>query len=98
MNKFDNLSIAHLADAYGDVKAQIAALEAREKELKDELLSRGEDEAIGDKWTVRAAPYASKRLDTTAIKRELGEAVARFERETIAIRFTYKPTQIGAEH
>ena len=68
-NPFHNLSTEDLADQFGDVKAQIAALEDREDALKKELAARIDDvPAIGPRWTVTKSESVSRRLDTQALR------------------------------
>ena len=47
LSVYHNLSAGDLADQLGAVKAEIAALEDREKNLRDELIQRGVSECQG---------------------------------------------------
>ena len=47
VSPYHNLPAGDLADQLGALKAEIAALEAREKSLRDELIRRGVSECHG---------------------------------------------------
>lgn len=98
-NQFHNVSTVDLADEFGDIKAQISALEEREKALRETLLARGIDEvpAIGRRWTVKASESMSKRLDTKALRELFGDGLAPYEKESVSIRIIVKPTMILGE-
>ena len=94
-NPFHNLSTEDLADQFGDVKAQIAALEDREDALKKELAARIDDvPAVGPRWTVTKSESVSRRLDTKALRELLGDGLAPYEKESVSVRMLVKPTMI----
>lgn len=97
-NKFDNISDAALVDEFGNVKAQIDALEKREKELRDEIVARFDDvPMIGARWTATVSTSASKRLDTKRLRVDLGDALDVYETESTSTRVVAKPTMILGE-
>lgn len=63
VNPLRNLPAAQLVDRLGALKAEIAALDAGEKALRDELLRRGITEAEGVRFSA---------ADTKAVKVEMG--------------------------
>ncbi len=94
-NKFDNVSDAALVDEFGNVKAQIDALEKREKELRDEIVARFDDvPLIGGRWTASVSTSTSKRLDTKALRALLGDALNEYEKESTSTRVNVKPTMV----
>ena len=94
-NEFHNISTPDLADQFGDIKQQIAALETREDAIKKELQARMDDTpAIGPRWTVTKSESVSKRLDTKALRELLGDGLAPYEKESVSVRMLVKPTMI----
>lgn len=94
-NPFHNLSTSELADDFGNIKAQIAALEEREDAIKKELMARIDDTpAISPRWTVTKSESVSKRLDTKALRDLLGDGLAPYEKESRSVRMLVKPTMI----
>ena len=73
---FDNLSHAALADAYGDLSAEIRGLELRRDALKAALLDRADNapEVIGDRFKVAISTTTRWNLDLAAVRERLGEA------------------------
>lgn len=97
-NKFDNVSDAALVDEFGFVKAQIDALEKREKELRDEIVARFDDVPLaGARWTATVSTSASKRLDTKALRALLGDALNDYEKESVSTRVNVRPTMVLGE-
>jgi hypothetical protein len=72
VNPLHNLPPAQLVDQLGAVKAEIAALEVREKALRDELLHRGITEAEGAMFSAAITQAVRWTLDTKAVKAEMG--------------------------
>src|SRR3954447_9781700 len=79
---FHNLPAADLADEYGRIGAEIAALEARRKAMAAELISRGESSVNGERFTATVVSEAMvATIDRKAIEDEMGEAwISRFLR------------------
>jgi hypothetical protein len=94
-NTFHNQSSAYLADAYGTLDAQIKALTKQADAIKGELKARKIDTVEGAKFTVSVASVTSKRLDTAALKKALGDdIIAEFERDQVSDRLTVKATVV----
>jgi hypothetical protein len=72
LSPFNNLSAGDLADQLGTLKAEIAALEAREKTLRDELIRRGVSECQGAAFGASITEGIRWTLNTQAIKTEMG--------------------------
>ena len=64
----------HAVDQLADVRAEIKALETREKELRDALLAPGAD-LSGDEFYGRVTNAVSNRLDMALLERTVGKAV-----------------------
>jgi predicted phage-related endonuclease len=100
-NKFHNRSTEDLADEFGNVKQQIEALEAKEKEIGEELKARIDDvPAVGHRWTVNKSVAKGRvTIDTKALKEALGEEIIK-EYEKVgapSARLLVKPTMILGE-
>jgi hypothetical protein len=67
-----NLPPAQLADQLGALKAEIAALEVREKTLRDELLRRGVTEAEGALFSATITQAVRWTLESKIVKAEMG--------------------------
>jgi hypothetical protein len=72
VNPLHNLAPQALVDQLGALKAEIAALEARETALRDELLCRGLTEAEGVRFSATVTQAVRWTLDTKAVKAEMG--------------------------
>lgn len=74
-SKFDNVPTGAIADEFGEVKQKIEALEEREKELREELITRmGDTPVIGQKWMVKMSIGKGREtLDAKALRTVLGE-------------------------
>ncbi len=95
---FHNRASSDLADEYGNLKQQIAALEEQADAIKGELKARASDVPfIGHRWTVTISESVSKRLDTKALRNLLGDGLSPYEKESTSIRATVKPTMILGE-
>jgi len=81
-----------IADEFGELKEEIALLEKKLDELKDEIHAIGEDAIAGERWTVTRSESTSKRLDTKGLRELLGDALAPYEKESKAVRLLVKPT------
>jgi hypothetical protein len=67
-----NLPVGDLTDQLGTVKAEIAALEDREKNLRDELIRRGVSECQGAAFGASVTQAVRWTLNTQAVKAEMG--------------------------
>lgn len=77
---FHNLPAADLADEYGRIGAEIAALEVRRKAIAAELIGRGKSSVDGEQFTATVVAEAMvATIDRKAIEDEMGEAwISRF--------------------
>jgi hypothetical protein len=91
---FHNLSDGELVDGLGALKAEAAALKAREDALKAELIGRHVAAAEGAAWRAAVLPASIRwTLDAEAVRAAMGEAwVLRHSK-----RSPVKPTARGAE-
>jgi hypothetical protein len=69
-----NLALPALVDELGDLKAQIAELEAREKSLRDELIARGSSIAEGRSYSASITEAVRWTLDAKSVRSEMGDA------------------------
>jgi predicted phage-related endonuclease len=83
-SKLDNFSNEMLADLVGEADSAKKAAEARLAELKTELQHRNITEAAGENFAISIRVQVSTRIDTSAVRAFLGDAVARFETSSIA--------------
>jgi hypothetical protein len=79
ISRFHNLSDTALADELGRVDSISKAAETELKALKDEFKARGLSSATGDAFMVTATDQIAERLDTKAVRDNLGAAYLRFE-------------------
>jgi hypothetical protein len=80
MNRQENRAVA---DQLADVRAEISRLQVIEQRLRKEIVSSGEPVVRGDENAAVVTSFTSRRLDTEALRAELGEeAVGPFMRET----------------
>lgn len=84
--------VAGKAAELKELKAMLEELDAEitaiEDEIKAELTARGVDELQAGAFKVRWKMVASKRLDQTAIKKELPDIYGRYVKESATRRFT----------
>ena len=87
-----NLELSRVAKRARKLQLQIDALtadlEVLKNQLKSEMEMREVDTLAGDDWKVTYKTVISNRLDTTAIKRELPEVAARYNKQVISKRFS----------
>ena len=87
-----NLELSRVAKRARKLQLQIDALSADLEELKNtlktEMETREVDTLTGDDWKVTYKTVISNRLDTTAIKRELPDIAARYNKQVMSKRFT----------
>jgi hypothetical protein len=97
ISAFHNLSAGDLADHLGVVKAEIAALEDREKNLRHELIHRGVSECQGAAFSAQITEAVRWTLNTPTVKAEMGQAWwdARCRQSAIAT-VTVKPLATAA--
>ena len=74
VSPYHNLSAGELADQLGALKAEIAALEDREKDLRDELIHRGGAEIEGAAYRATVSDAVRWTLDAKAVRGEMGDA------------------------
>src|ERR1700720_4280715 len=74
LSPYHNLPAGDLADQLGSVKAEIAALEDREKSLRDELIRRGGAEIEGAVYRATISDAVRWTLDAKAVRGEMGDA------------------------
>ena len=74
ISAFHNLSAGDVADQLGAVKAEIADLEDRERNLRDELIRRGGAEIDGTLYRATITDAVRWMLDANAVHSEMGEA------------------------
>lgn len=90
-SNFNTYSVSDLADAIGkadsDIKARIAKLD----EMKDQLKQRGINAAAGNDFVVTISDSTSKRLDTTRLQADLGDALDDYYKTSISSRVLVKP-------
>jgi len=72
--QFDNLSTGQLVDELGQVKAEAAEIELREKALKAALIARGVTEAEGALFRATVTEALRETIDTERVKVEMGAA------------------------
>lgn len=90
-----NNFIETIADEYGDVCAQIAELEKRKEEMRDDLITFIQDVPVeGLTWTVSKSVSKPKvSLDTKAIREALADTIHKYEKEGApVVRLIVKPT------
>jgi N-methylhydantoinase B/oxoprolinase/acetone carboxylase alpha subunit len=81
----------HPVDQLADVRVQIAALKAREDELRKLILS-GEADYRGDEWWADITTQSAKRIDTAAVREAFSEErLAPFMRESVTKTIRLKP-------
>jgi hypothetical protein len=73
VSSLNNLSVGQLIDELGQVKAEAAEIEQREKALKAELIARKVTEAEGALFRATVTEALRQSLDAEAIKAEMGE-------------------------
>lgn len=72
---FHNLTASDLADEHGRLGTEIAALEARRKEIAAEMIRRGAQHAEGDQFASTVVSEAMvATIDREAIERDMGES------------------------
>lgn len=70
---FKKISKANLADAIGDLDAQIKVLETDLKAAKAEAKARGISEAVGDLYEIKVISSFRVTLNKDAVVAKLGE-------------------------
>lgn len=73
---FDNITDASLADEIGALDRQAKKLAERLKAAKAEFKGRGLTDAAGDSFRVKASTAVRISLDTSRIKKAMGQAWA----------------------
>ena len=70
--QFDNLSVGQIVDELGQVKAEAAEIEMREKALKAALIARGITEAEGALFRATVTEALRETIDADKVKTEMG--------------------------
>ena len=70
--QFDNLSTGQIVDELGQVKAEAAEIEMREKALKAALIARGVTEAEGALFRATVTEALRETIDADKVKAEMG--------------------------
>lgn len=82
---------AQLADAYGDVDAQIKALEKRRDAIKAILGQHNMDVFEGARYTLTRTSYVQDRLDTKRLAADLGDDIlAQYRTQAQCSRITVR--------
>ena len=71
--RFSNYADAELADELGRIDEETRALEAREKEAREEMTRRGRWAIEGEAFVVTKSVIPTMALDTAAVRAEMGE-------------------------
>jgi hypothetical protein len=97
LSVYHNLSTGDLADQLGAAKAEIAALEEREKNLRHELIRRGVSESQGAAFSAQITEAIRWTLNTPTVKAEMRQAWwdARCRQSTVTT-VTVKPLAASA--
>lgn len=93
-----DLSPGELADHYGAVKAEMAALEKQLKAYGDEMKARG-GRFEGERYDATVTTFTQERLDIQAAKAKLSAQFLRahtHESEVTQIRVTAKQLRVAA--
>lgn len=74
MSRFENLTIAQIVDTLGAVDAQMKALDAEKKALREALEARGADAdtIVGTNFAISFSLRETKTLDKKAVEATLG--------------------------
>src|SRR3984893_7394425 len=74
VSSYHTHSPADLADQLGTLKAEIAALEDREKSVRDELIRRGGAEIEGAVYRATISDAVRWTIDSAKVRAEMGDA------------------------
>jgi hypothetical protein len=97
LSPYHNLSTGDLADQLGAVKAEIAALEEREKNLRHELIGRGVPEAQGSQFSACVQEGIRWSLNIPTVRSEMGETWFNARcRQSAVTTVTVKPLAASA--
>jgi len=79
------------AREYREIQALIKQLEAEAETLKQKMIAEMDvqqaESITAGEYTIRYSIYASNRVDTTALKKELPDIAARYIKSTVSTRF-----------
>ena len=97
LSAYHNLSTGDLADQLGAVKAEIAALEEREKNLRHELIRRGVSESQGAAFSAQITEAIRWSLNIPTVRSEMGETWFNARcRQSAVTTVTVKPLAASA--
>jgi len=85
--------IASIVDELGDLRTRMAALKAREEEIRADLemhLKVSKASAAGLAWVVTRSDVTATVLDQAKVKAELGARLPEFQKAQTSIRFSVK--------
>lgn len=77
MSNFHNHSISQLCDDYGNLKLKVDALKIELENIKAEFIKRDVSIATGSQFSLTVATQNSVRLDTKALKEDLGADICK---------------------
>jgi hypothetical protein len=93
-----NLALPALVDELGDLKAQIAELETREKGLREELIARGSATAEGQSYSASITEAVRWTLDAKVVRSEMGDAWWNERcRQAVVTTVAVKPRVVSAQ-
>ena len=91
--KLDELSDGELADTFGDTKDRAEGADERMKALKAEFDRRNLDFAKGERFKVTKDVSTQNRIDTRALRDDLGAAAKKYEREQTRTVYLVRPVE-----
>ncbi len=97
MSTFHNFTDEVLADEIGTATSDIKAREERLDLLKEEFKRRDLSSARGLNWVVTTSTAETKRLDTKALQKDLGDALDGYYKSSVSTRVLVKPRPQEAE-
>jgi hypothetical protein len=75
---------APLVDDLGDIRAEIARLEARHDALRGQVTALGEGLHIGSRWTADVKVQKRERVDIPALRKTMPQVAQKFMRTTVS--------------
>ena len=91
--KLDELSDGELADKFGDVKDRAEGADELMKALKVEFDRRQLDFAKGERFKVTKDVSTQNRIDTKALREDLGAAAKKYEKEQTRTVYLVRPVE-----
>lgn len=84
-----NATMAELAQYIRMQEEAAAMVEALKDQIKAQMTAAGVDTLVGSEHKATYKAVTSSRVDTTAIKKDLPDVVARYTKTTETRRFTF---------